>query len=171
MMWDIVPFVGIGDVKFGMSPAEVLRARPDLGPSELTDMGYGGFREVRQDNKNAVISPIFDYREGKLDLIHVGWDLADVYLNGSNISELDSKKTIQFLERVNRSALIGPNYDINFLRLGICIVGIYDDKGYRDKTDREALWDGFIAIFNKEGFSGHLEGDTHKMKPVTFLND
>ncbi|OYV92411.1 MAG: hypothetical protein B7Z57_01195, partial [Acidiphilium sp. 37-60-79] len=108
---------------------------------------------------------------GKLYLIHVGWDIADVYLNGSNISELDSKKTIQFLERVNGSALIGPNYDINFLRLGICIVGIYDAKGYRDKTDREALWDGFIAIFNKEGFSGHLEGDTHKMKPVTFLND
>ncbi len=170
-MWDIVPFVGIGDVKFGMTPAEVLRARPDLGPSELTDMGYGGFREVRQDKKNAVISPIFDYREGKLYLIHVGWDISDVYLNGSNISELDSKKTIQFFERVNGSALIETNYDLTFTKLGICIGGIYYDNEYRDKTDSEALWNGFIAIFDKAGFSRHMERNSHKMNPITFLND
>jgi hypothetical protein len=170
-MWDIVPFVGIGGVRFGMTPEGVFRARPDLGPSDLTDMGFGEFREVRQDNKNAVTKPVFDYRDRKLYLIHVGWDIADVCLNDNNISKLDSKGTIQFLERANGSALIETNHDVTFTELGICIGGIYCEHGYRDKADPEALWNGYIAIFDKAGFSRHMERNSHKMNPITFLND
>jgi hypothetical protein len=171
MMWDIVPFGGIGGVKFGMTPTEVVRARPDLGPSELTDMGYGEFREVRKDKKNNVTKPIFDYRDGKLYVVHVGWDIEDVYLNDTNISKLDSKQTIKFFESINGQVLIGPHNEITFKRLGICISGIYDDDGYRDKTDSEALWDGYIAIFDEMGFLEYIEEASHKMKPISFVND
>ncbi len=170
-MWNIVPFVGVGDVKFGMTPAEVLRARPDLGPSELVDMGYGGWREVRLDNNDAVSKPIFDYRDRELYLIHLGWDIADVYLNGNSISKLDSKETIQFLESVNGSALIEANYDVTLTRLGVCVGGIYCSDGYRDKTDPVALWNGYIALFDTAAFLRHMERNSHTMKPITFLND
>ena len=67
MDWEIVTFIGMGPIRFGMSPAEVAAI---IGPPESADDDDGYLREYR-----AVEMPIVSYEKNVVTEIEAFYDV------------------------------------------------------------------------------------------------
>ena len=142
MEWNIVPFIGMGPVKFGMSPSEVSEI---LGAPEDTDSGDNDLTEYR-----AIDMPIIRYKDNKVTQIEAFYDVKNVTLGDVNIFGDDGLQIMQTLETKNGGAKIDVGITI-FENLGITAGRLDEDvpgehsvtafcKGYWD-NDMEDFTD------------------------------
>ena len=145
MDWNIEPFIGMGPVKFGMSPSEVSEI---LGPPEDIDADGDDLCEYR-----AIDMPIINYRNDAVTEIEVFYDVKNVTFEDVNIFEDDGLDVLRKLELKNAGAktYVGA---IMFESLGIAAGRLDEDvPGEHSVTAFcKGLWDKGLEKFEKISF-------------------
>lgn len=145
MEWEIIPFVGMGPIRFGMSPADVANL---VGVPETTDNRPNGIREFR-----AVDVPIVAYENGAVTEIEAFYDVKNVTFRGRNIFEENGLAILQFLERENGGASLDVGI-VMFERIGIT-AGRLDEAVSGDHSITafaKGLWDDSLEDFEAKSF-------------------
>jgi hypothetical protein len=129
--WKIEPQIGVGPLKFGMSPEEVAAI---LGPTEHTDKianNFVGLPELQKRYKNDVaeyrifgdvttMKPTVTYRSGKM--VNAAFDKIHntLSLNGMNLFKTSRSKVIEKLMELNKNVISTNNeYTLYFMDTGI----------------------------------------------------
>ena len=142
MEWNIVPYVGMGPIKFGMNPDEVSEI---LGAPKRVRTSGNSLRESR-----GLEMPIIRYKDNKVTQIEAFYDVKNVTLGDVNIFGDDGLQVMQTLETKNGGAKIDVGITI-FENLGITAGRLDEDvpgehsitafcKGYWD-NDMEDFTD------------------------------
>ncbi len=145
MEWEIIPFVGMGPIKFGMNPNEVFEI---LGPPERVREGPGTLREARQ-----LDLPIIRYEDSLVSEIEAFHNVENVHYKNVPIFEGDGRSVLKFLEQENGQAEISVGI-ILLKDLGITV----------GRIDEEAKGDHSITAFRKG-----LWDDDPDFEPISFL--
>ncbi|MQW87766.1 hypothetical protein [Sinorhizobium saheli] len=98
MEWEIIPFSGMGPIKFGMPPSEVAAI---IGLPESSDVEGMYLREYRATNL-----PIVSYENGRVTEIEAFYDVENVKFLGTNLFDQPGTSILSFLERENGGAKI-----------------------------------------------------------------
>lgn len=144
-MWEIKPFVGMGPIRFGMSPTEVAAI---IGLPESTDDDDDYLREYR-----VVELPIVSYENNVVTEIEAFYDVEKVTFRGRQIFDEPGLAILQFLERENGGARINVG-TVLFQNIGITCGRL--DEGARGDHSVTAfargLWDDRISRFKALSF-------------------
>jgi hypothetical protein len=148
MNWEIVSFVGMGPIKFGMTPDEVEKI---LGKSIATDddeddAGY--IKEVREIN-----IPIITYEGGRVSQIEAFSDVLNVFFDNIDIFLEDGLGVLKKLELLNKSALSNVGI-LLFDNLGIS-TGRLDSKVRLERS---------VTVFPR----GYWDDSIHRFKTISF---
>jgi hypothetical protein len=148
--WKINPQIGVGSLKFGMSPEEVAVV---IGPAERTLKiadNFVGLPELQKKFRNdiaeyrifgniATMNPTVSFRSGKL--INVGFEKIHntLSLNGMNLFNTSRRKVIEKLTDSCKKVLMTDNeYTLYFMDLGINLANVNFSK----KEPQIAVWSG-----------------------------
>lgn len=125
--WDILPNEGIGPVRFGMTPAEVVASHPRIGRPEKTHQEFdGSTMEFRGLN-----SPRLSYMDGRVRDIDTDFSVPDVRLGDMDIYSSEPRSVMQRLFEMNgHEALIGLG-SVFFPHICINTGGFYDERRRR----------------------------------------
>ena len=145
MEWKIIPFIGMGPVKFGMSPSEVSEI---LGsPKNVTTRGET-LREQR-----AIDMPMIRYINDKVTEIEAFYTVKNVTLDDVNIFENEGLEVLVDLELKNEGAKVDVGI-IMFENLGLT-AGRLDE----DVTGEHSVtafcgghWDDYMEDFTDISF-------------------
>jgi len=145
MEWKIIPFIGMGPVKFGMSPSEVSEI---LGsPKNVTTRGET-LREQR-----AIDMPMIRYINDKVTEIEAFYTVKNVTLDDVNIFENEGLEVLVELELKNEGAKVDVGV-IMFENLGLT-AGRLDE----DVTGEHSVtafcgghWDDYMEDFTDISF-------------------
>ncbi len=145
MQWEIIPFIGMGPIRFGISPAEVTAI---IGPPESTDDDDGYLSEYR-----AVELPIVSYEKNVVTEIEAFYDVENVTFRGRRIFDEPGLAIIQFLEQENGGARMNVG-TVLFKDIGITAGRL--DEGTRGDHSvtafAQGLWDDRIGRFKELTF-------------------
>jgi len=144
MEWKITPFIGMGPIKFGMTPSEVLEI---LGSPEDTDV-EGGLTEYR-----ALDMPIIRYKDNKVTQIEAFYDVKNVTLGDVNIFDDDGLQVMRTLETKNGGAKIDVGITI-FENLGITA----------GRLDEDVPGEHSVTAFSK----GYWDNDMEDFTDISF---
>ena len=145
MEWEILSFVGMGPIRFGMSPTDVsaLIGRPDV-----SDIEDDNLREYR-----AVELPIISYEEGVVTEIEAFYEVSSVRFQQRAIFEGSGLEVMKFLERENNGARINVGV-VLFNNIGLTTGRL--DEGSRGDHSVTAfapgLWDDRLHRFKEISF-------------------
>ena len=161
MNWEITPLVGLGPLKFGMSPKEVARIE-GLGPVTDSHTAYdNSLNEFR-----TMDVPVCNYVDGLLAAVDTNHLVENVKLDGIDVYQTSPERLVKMLERLNRGAKIGLG-SILFNEIGINISGFYleeeakfFDPGTGDIDERG------LGMFRKGGFDPYL----NEYRTINFLD-
>lgn len=118
MTWEILPYVGMGPVKFGMTPEEVASL---LGPPISVRT-----KNIRRNEQRQRNTPIVRFRNGHVSEIEAYYDVPNVTLNGVDIFKDNPVKVLQFLEERNGGCLEDVGI-LLFINLGVSMGRIDKD--------------------------------------------
>jgi hypothetical protein len=143
--WKILPFVGMGPIRFGMSPAEVAAI---VGPPQSVDEDVGYLREYR-----AVELPIVSYEDNVVTEIEAFHGVENVTFRGGRIFDEPGLAILQFLEQENNGARMNVGI-VLFKDIGITAGRL--DQGTRGDHSitafAQGLWDDRLARFKEIRF-------------------
>jgi hypothetical protein len=143
--WEILPFIGMGAIRFGMSPAEVAAI---VGAPESLDEDHGDLREYR-----AVELPIVSYENNVVTEIEAFNDMENVIFRGRRIFDEPGLAILQFLEQENNGARMNVG-TVLFKDIGVT-AGRLDDRTHGDHSITafaQGLWDDRLARFKEITF-------------------
>ncbi|WJH38385.1 hypothetical protein N7E02_07015 (plasmid) [Aliirhizobium terrae] len=147
MDWEIIPFEGMGPIRFGMSPEQVSGLIGE--PESEDDEDDGSLREYR-----SVELPIISYENGHVSEIEAFYDVKGVSFRTRDIFSGNGLETMQFLERENGGA------EIN---VGIVL---YDNIGITcGRLDEGARGDHSVTAFAR----GLWDESRPRFKQISFL--
>lgn len=142
---EILPFVGMGAIRFGMSPAEVVAI---LGAPDSVDDDDGYLREYR-----AVKLPIISYEDNVVTEIEAFYDVENVIFRGRRIFDEPGLAILQFLEQENNGARMNVG-TVLFKDIGVT-TGRLDERTRGDHSITafaQGLWDDRLARFKEITF-------------------
>ncbi len=146
MVWDIQPFIGMGSLRFGMSPSAVADL---IGAPESTRVRETRLREFRD-----VDFPILTYDREKLVEIEAFYDVPDVTYQGMAIFDVPGLECLRALETANGGAL----HDVG--------VVLFNEIGLTcGRLDEDARGDHSVTAFSR----GFWDGKLIDFEPITFL--
>lgn len=146
MAWDIQPFIGMGTLRFGMSPSAVAVL---IGAAESVDREENHRREFR-----AIDHPVLVYDQERLVEIEASYDVPDVTYQGLDVFGVPGLQCLQALEVANCGALHNVGV-VLFAQIGLTC----------GRLDEEASGDHSITAF-----AHGLWDERHdRFKPITFL--
>lgn len=93
MEWEIIPFIGMGPIKFGMSPSEVAAV---IGLPDSRDVDEMYLREYRATNL-----PIVSYENDRVTEIEAFYDVENVKFCETNLFDQPGISILSFLETEN----------------------------------------------------------------------
>jgi hypothetical protein len=130
MHWNIVPYVGVGPLTFGMTQTEVAAI---LGPPEAVQpaMSAGASPALKKKYRNDVvehrigkgaetIKPSIEYNKGRLVSIELHDLIKGVAYNGINLFELPKPEATRRLTELSSHYAV-DHEDLVFLDLGIAL--------------------------------------------------
>lgn len=160
MDWTIHPNLGLGPLRFGMTPEQVLAAAPGLGAPQQVDREWdGSVREAR-----GVALPSIGYAEGRVLDIDCSAHVAGVTFEGMDVFAVEPARLLRRLFELNGGALAGLG-SVLFLKLGINTGGFFDaEAGRFAMPDPTARSYRTLAVFAPGAFDD-LAGE---MAPITF---
>lgn len=146
MTWEILPFSGMGPIRFGMSPVQVadIIGEPDAIDEE--DDGYR--REFRSENL-----PVISYQDGQVSEIEAFREVEGVTLAGRAIFGEPGLEVMRFLEEQNGGAMANVG-TVLFNDIGITC-GRLDESPKEDHSITvfsRGLWDDGLSQFEVIGF-------------------
>jgi hypothetical protein len=147
MDWEIMPFVGIGPIKFGMTVDQVSTI---LGKTDDADSYRDGhLREIRD-----VDQPIITYQDNQTAEIEAFYDMKDVSFEGNYIFRDDPLKVLRYLEGRNNGVLehLGT---LLFNNLGIAL----------GRIDESVVEEHNLSIYRKGAWDERIGN----FKPISFL--
>jgi hypothetical protein len=122
----IHPREGMGALRFGMSPQEVVRAEPALGPPHRSKPRHdGSLREFR-----GLGAPSLGFVNDRLNDIECPADTPGVRFEDLQVFEADPRAVLHRLSERNGGALIGLG-SVLFVNLGINTGGFYNTDNKR----------------------------------------
>ncbi|RWX81483.1 hypothetical protein EPK99_04120 [Neorhizobium lilium] len=146
MEWEITPFIGMGPIRLGLSPAEV---KAIIGPPESADDDDGYLREYR-----AVELPIVSYENNVVTEIEASHDVENVTFRGRRIFDEPGLTILQFLEQENG----GARWNVGTL--------LFKDIGITSgRLDEGACGDHSVTAFSQ----GLWDDRIGRFKELTFL--
>ena len=134
--WKIEPQVGVGPLKFGMSPAEVATilglaertlkiADKFIGMPELKKKFKDDTSEYRMFGDVKTMKPTISYRSNKMNYISFEKSHDTLSIFGMNLFKTTRSKVIERLTTESKSVLITDNeYTLYFMDLGISMANI-----------------------------------------------
>jgi hypothetical protein len=144
MDWEIVSFVGMGPIKFGMTPDVVAKI---LGSPEDVEEGKSSIAEFRELDE-----PIVRYKDGVVAQIEAFYDVKNVRLRGINLFSDNGKEVMRQLEDLNGGAEICVGI-VLFRNIGLTA----------GRLDEGVSGEHSVCAFRR----GHWDDD-QDFKPVTF---
>lgn len=145
MNWEITPFIGMGPIRFRMTPAEVAAI---VGPPESTDDDDGYRREYR-----AWDLPIVSYESDGVTDIEAFREVQNVTFRGRRIFDEPGLAVVRFLEQQNGGVRTNVG-TLLFSDIGITSGRL--DEGVRSDHSVTAfargLWDERIGRFKELTF-------------------
>ncbi|MBE7183469.1 MAG: hypothetical protein INR68_03570 [Methylobacterium mesophilicum] len=146
MVWEIQSFIGVGELRFGMSPRMVADL---IGAPESSDGDEADLREFRD-----IDLPILSYDQEKLVEIEAFYDVPNVTYRGMDIFGTPGLKCLQTLEAANGGAL----HDVGIV--------LFAELGFTcGRLDQEVEGDHSITAFSRGLWDSKL-GD---FEPITFM--
>ncbi|TCV65350.1 hypothetical protein [Neorhizobium sp. S3-V5DH] len=147
MEWEIVSFVGMGPIRFGMSPEEVAGI---VGPPDRSRRGLrpGTFNEFRGTK-----APIVRYNENRVREIEAFYDLESVTFQGIDLFHTNGIEVLRRLEELNGDARLSVGI-ILFDKLGLT-AGRLDEgprTGHSVTAFSSGTWDGKMGDFESISF-------------------
>lgn len=145
MEWEIFPFLGVGPIKFGMSPKEVESV---IGRADSFDQDIGYIREYRHTDL-----PIVSYDHNCVTEIEAFYDVKKIIFKSRLIFEEPGRSILQFLEHENGGAALNVGV-VLFNNIGIT-TGRLDQSSPSDwsiTAFSQGLWDDRISRFKKITF-------------------
>lgn len=166
MRWEIKPFVGLGPIRFGMTPQEVGGFDNVIGTVRKTYSGYDGSWNERR----AISMPNFGYVNNQLIFIGTAWPMKDVFWNGLEVYQSDPKSVLQALERANCGAKIIFGV-VTFDHLGIEVSGFYLEKEnkFYDPASGEQD-DRGLSILERNKYNDSASKHAEHLRPISFLD-
>lgn len=160
MDWTIYPNVGLGPLRFGMSPEQARTAAPWLGVPHHVDQEFdGSVREAR-----GVELPSIGYAGGRLIDVDCSAHVAGVTFEGVDVFATEPAHVLRRLYALNGGALAGLG-SVLFLKLGINTGGFFDlDTGRFATLDPETKSYRTLAVFAP----GMFDELATEMTPITF---
>ncbi|MVA37552.1 hypothetical protein [Agrobacterium vitis] len=146
MAWEIQPFIGMGGLRFGMSPLVVAEL---IGVPISTDTEEDDRREFRD-----IHLPILSYEQERLVEIEAFYNVPEVTYRGLNIFGVPGLKCLQTLEADNGGALHNVGI-VLFAQIGLTC----------GRLDGDASGDHSITAFSR----GLWDDKLARFKPITFL--
>jgi len=146
MAWDIQPFIGMGSLRFGMSPSAVADL---IGAPERTRA-----RETRLREFRAVDLPILNYDGENLVEIEAFYDVPDVTYQGMDVFGVPGLECLRALETANGGALHNVGV-VLFTEIGLTC----------GRLDEDARGDHSITAFSR----GFWDGKLTDFEPITFF--
>lgn len=145
MEWNIVPYVGMGPIKFGMNPDEVSEI---LGPSKSVTTRGVTLRELR-----AIDMPMIRYRDNKVTEIEAFNKVKNVILDDVNIFDDDGRRILRALETKNNGAKIYVGA-VMFETLGVTTGRLDEDvaSGHSITAFCKGHWNKHLEKFEKISF-------------------
>ncbi|KAB0680137.1 hypothetical protein [Aureimonas leprariae] len=144
--WHIQPFIGMGALRFGMSPSAVADL---IGAPERTRARESRLREFREVDR-----PILTYDRTKLVEIEAFYDVPAVTYQSMDVFGVPGLECLQTLEAANGGALHNVGV-VLFAQIGLTC----------GRLDEETLGDHSITAFAR----GLWDGRHDRFKPITFL--
>ncbi|MDR3159680.1 MAG: hypothetical protein LBU11_11910 [Zoogloeaceae bacterium] len=148
--FEIIPFVGFGKLRFGMTPEDVASI---AGKPSIVDKGYLGDRvEYRHDNAVVSYDKVFN------TVIHFGFGpKIDASFKGKRIFQMQESEALFLLAQED-----GSPYEclgsIFFLKLGMALSEFHGE--YIDDSDKA------ISMYNEDGIQREVDG--LDLKPFLF---
>jgi hypothetical protein len=161
-MWEIIVGIGVGPLRFGMSPDQVA-ALPEMGPPDRARSAPGGGLIERRGPTRPVVS----YRDAHLIDIDME-DVLPVRLGTLDVFTTDPRAVMAALFEANGGAALAGFGYIFFDRLGLNTEGFFDmGTGLFHDPQREDNGRRGMAAIAPAEIAGMAEG----MKPVTMSAD
>lgn len=143
MNWEIMPFLGIGPIRFGMSP---MQAADIIGkPVSIDEDDDGYLREYR-----SVDLPIISYQDRQVVEIEAFSEVGDVTFDGRNIFGEAGPEIMRFLEEKNGETVANAGV-VLFNGIGLTC-GRLDESPREDHSITafaRGLWDDRLSRFKK----------------------
>jgi hypothetical protein len=149
--FEIIPLVGLGKLRFGMTPEDVASI---AGKPSIVDEGYLGDRvETRYDTGVSVVS----YDKVSNTVIHFGFGpKIDASFKGERIFQMQESEALFLLAQEDNSPYESVGF-IFFLKLGMAVNGFHDGD-----IDNKA-----ISMYNEAGIQREVDG--LDLKPFLFV--
>lgn len=149
--WDIHPYVGVGQLKFGMTPDEVAAV---LGPPDGSRFN-ASMREIRERRKESALQAVYS-AENTGQLIELGFSpsIEGLQFAGVQLFTARSDDALQHVIQHDSEPLVSHGF-IVFLGLGITMTGFDDDDAQKAVTVFEkGRWDAIRPEMQKFVFLG-----------------
>jgi hypothetical protein len=147
MDWEIIPFEGLGPIKFGMPKSEVHKILGE--PKRVRNNGGGSFREIY-----AADLPIVTFENDKVSEIEAFYDMSEARLGDITIFSGDGIGNLARLEVLNGGARehVGT---ILFENLGLATGRLDEDvvEAHNLSLFMKGAWDDRLPDFKKISFS------------------
>ncbi|RYZ81575.1 MAG: hypothetical protein EOP06_23260 [Proteobacteria bacterium] len=145
MGWEIAPFIGMGPIRFGMTPAEVASI---IGVPESADEDGGYLREYR-----AIDLPIIAYENNMVTEIEAFSEVENVTFRGRRIFDEQGLAIARFLEEENGGASINVG-TILFKNIGVTSSRLDEGCGGDHSVTAFArgLWEDRSSRFKERSF-------------------
>ncbi len=120
--WDIQPYVGVGQLKFGMTPDEVAAV---LGPPDGSRFN-ADMQEIRERRRESALQAVYSANDKRLVELGFSSPISELRFDGVQLFSAKSDEALRHVIQHDGDPFVTHGF-IVFLGLGITMTGFDDD--------------------------------------------